>query len=83
MAAFECRNKYIGETYSKTATRIEQHKKSFIDEEWNLARISDYARNCIVGFKWNDTTILKLGEKRFESIGNSISADITIIVIMV
>ena len=66
MTSCGCGKKYVGETSLKTATRIEQHKKSITDEKWNLTGISDHARNCKVGFEWKDTTILKIEEKIFD-----------------
>ena len=64
MTACECGKKYVGETSMKTATRIQQHKKSIVDKKWDLTGVSDHAKN--VGFDWKVTIILKTEEKRFE-----------------
>ena len=57
---------YVGETSMKTRTRIQQHQKSIVDKKWDLAGISSHAKTCRVGFNWEETTLLKTEERKFD-----------------
>ena len=50
----------------KTATRIQQHKKSIVDKKMVLKGVSDHAKTCKVGFDLKGTITLKTEEKKFE-----------------
>ena len=41
MTVCDCGKKYFGETSMKTATRIKQHKKSIVDNKWDLTWVID------------------------------------------
>ena len=50
----------------KTRTRIQQHQKSIVDKKWDLTGISSHAKSCRVGFNWEETTLLKTEERKFD-----------------
>ena len=61
-----CGKAYVSETSMKTRTRIQQHQKSIVDKKWDLTGISSHAKSCRVGFNWEETTLLKTEERKFD-----------------
>ena len=48
------------------STRIEEHKKSIEDENWDSSWISKHAQFCKLGYQWDKTDVLKLERKIFD-----------------
>ena len=66
MLECNCGKKYVGETSLKVSSRLEQHQKSITSEKWDSSGVSNHAKTCMQGFQWENTSILKIEEKRFE-----------------
>ena len=62
----KCGKKYVGETKLKTHNRIDQHKDYIKKKNWDSSGISNHAKDCNVGFDWDNSTMLKVESKRFD-----------------
>ena len=62
----KCGKKYVGETGLKVSTRVKQHKKNVEDEKWDLSGITNHAKICKEGMKWDDVSLLKMEENKFD-----------------
>ena len=43
-----------------------QHKKNVEDEKWDLSGITNHAKICKEGMKWDDASLLKMEENKFD-----------------
>ena len=66
MISCKCGKKYVGETGLKVSTRVNQHKKNVIDRKWDVSGITNHARTCKQGFKWDEASLLRIEEKKFD-----------------
>ena len=57
---------YIGETKLKISTRAKQHQKSIQDKKWESSGISQHAKDCDMGYDWDNIRELKLEERKFD-----------------
>ena len=62
----KCGKKYVGETGLKVCTRVKQHKKNVEDEKWDLSGIMNHAKICKEGLEWDDVSLLKMEENKFD-----------------
>ena len=62
----KCSKSYVGETKLKVSTRVNQHKKTIDDEKWESSGVSQHAKDCNMGFKWDDIKNIKAEERTFD-----------------
>jgi len=62
----KCGKQYVGETKLKTYNRLEQHKDYITKKTWDSSGISSHAKDCKIGFDWENASILKIENKRFD-----------------
>ena len=66
MVSCKCEKRYVGETKLKVSTRIKQHERTIKDKKWDSSGVSFHAKTCKEGFDWENTSTLKIEDRRFD-----------------
>ena len=66
MVSCKCEKRYVGETKLKISTRIKQHEETIKYKKWDSSGVFFHAKICKEGFNWENTSTLKIEDRRFD-----------------